>query len=253
MTHLQARSEKEKSCRRAVIVSAAKDLFYARGYSVTVDEIAEKAKLSKATLYLYYKNKDELYVAAMLEGFQGLEERLTKVIKSRKGIEEKLKGFGFAFLDYMLENRKFFRMTQHYLAEEFHARISSDPAQFVQMEISRHVQYMVDLIQQGIDHGLFKEGLNARHFTTVMWRTFTGLLDLAIAEECADARTGRWGEIFALSLTTMLDGAKPGRGKGKGTKKSGPGVSKKRGGDKQNRRQPDRLHEDKKLEAQVSS
>ena len=43
MTHLQARSEKEKNRRKKVIVAAAKKLFYDKGYSVSVDEIAAAA------------------------------------------------------------------------------------------------------------------------------------------------------------------------------------------------------------------
>ena len=228
MTELQARSEEEKNRRKTVIVSAAKELFYDRGYSVSVDEIAAKAKLSKATLYLYYKNKDELYVAAMLEGFHGIEDRLVKAIKSVKGLEEKLKAFYFAFLDYMLENRKFFLITQHYLAEDFRAKVSIDPVRLVGKEISRLLPYGVELLQQGIEQGLFKKGLNAEHFITIFWRTCTGLLDLAIAEDCTDARTGRWGEVFALAITTMLDGARSTKQQKKSAKRSKPKTSTKR-------------------------
>lgn len=208
MSYLLARTKEEKSRRRAVIVSAAKELFYKNGYRVGLDEIAAKAKLSRATLYLYFKNKDELYVAAMLEGFHGAEAAFMKASKSGRGVEDKIKRFYYAWLDYMLENREFFRITQHYLAEDFAARISLDPTQLVDKEIARLLPHLADLIQEGIEQGVFKEGLNALHLATILWRTWTGLMDVAIAEECKDPRTGRWGEIFDLAITVALDGTR---------------------------------------------
>ncbi len=189
-----------------MIVSAAKQLFYDKGYGVSVDEIAAKAKLSKATLYLYYKNKDELYVAAMMEGFAGLEERFKEAKHSEKPLEEKLRNMYLSFVDYMLLNRKFFRITQHYLAEDFDTRISSGAADIVRGEILRHVDYVREMINEGIDCGLLRQDLDVNAFTTILWRTATGLLDLAVADKSSNSSTGRWGEIFASSYSVLMDG-----------------------------------------------
>ena len=42
-------------------------MFFEKGYfGSTIDEIARRAGISKGTVYLYFKNKDELYVSLML-------------------------------------------------------------------------------------------------------------------------------------------------------------------------------------------
>lgn len=228
MTYLQARSEKEKNRRKKVIVSAAKQLFYDKGYGVSVDEIAAKAKLSKATLYLYYKNKDELYVAAMMEGFQGMEDALTNARQSGGSIEDRLKAVYYAFIDYMLENRKFFRITQHYLAEDFDARISAGVADVVRGEILRHVDYVRELVKEGVNCGLLRQDLDVNAFTTIFWRTGTGLLDLAVADESSDRGTGRWKEIFEKSYSIFMDGTRARKGKTSAASGSKPKASKKK-------------------------
>ncbi|MEO8168159.1 MAG: helix-turn-helix domain-containing protein, partial [bacterium] len=55
------RKEREKEHRREDIIAAAQKIFFEKGLpSATMDEIAEAAELSKGTLYLYYKSKEDL-------------------------------------------------------------------------------------------------------------------------------------------------------------------------------------------------
>lgn len=58
---------KEKEERVKEIIAAAKAVFFEKGYfGSTIDEIAQRAGISKGTVYLYFKNKDELYASLML-------------------------------------------------------------------------------------------------------------------------------------------------------------------------------------------
>lgn len=59
----QRRAEQKRE-RREAILDAAESVFGARGAAnATMDEIAEAADVSKGTLYLYFKSKDDLFVA----------------------------------------------------------------------------------------------------------------------------------------------------------------------------------------------
>lgn len=214
MTYLQARSDEEKNLRKKAIIAAAKDLFYEKGYGVPVDEIAKKAKLSKATLYLYFRNKDELYVAAIREGFLRLEESFQRTLAPDLSVEESLESVLYAFLNYMLENRKFFRMTQHYLAEDFRERISSDPDQRLDKEIRRLLPYVTRIVERGMDEGVFRKDLRPSDFTTIAWRMSTGLLDLAVSDETANTREGRWAELFQRAMAILMEGARARRNNG---------------------------------------
>ena len=55
--------EKKKEDKRATILKAASDVFKGRRFDeVTLDEIAVRAGVGKGTLYLYFKNKEDLFL-----------------------------------------------------------------------------------------------------------------------------------------------------------------------------------------------
>mgnify|MGYP006293938867 FL=1 len=56
------RKRREREQRRAQILEAAKKVFSSKGFnSATMEEIAGEAELSPGTLYIYFKNKEELH------------------------------------------------------------------------------------------------------------------------------------------------------------------------------------------------
>ncbi|MEM7587266.1 MAG: TetR/AcrR family transcriptional regulator [Acidobacteriota bacterium] len=60
----RARTAQAKEERRQLLLQAALDEFYEKGFAAArTDDIAERAGLSKGTLYLYFKSKDELFTA----------------------------------------------------------------------------------------------------------------------------------------------------------------------------------------------
>lgn len=69
------RKEREKQEMRKLIISAAMDMFIKDGYEKTsIRNIAEKIEYSPATIYLYYKDKDELFYEIQREAFDQLHE-----------------------------------------------------------------------------------------------------------------------------------------------------------------------------------
>jgi AcrR family transcriptional regulator len=88
---IQERKQRERERRRQQIIVAAKRVFSEKGYSKsTMEDIAREAELSPGTLYLYFKNKDELYASLSLRILQYLNIRLEDV-KKEPDIEPHLK------------------------------------------------------------------------------------------------------------------------------------------------------------------
>ena len=77
---IQERKEREKERRRQQIMVAAKRVFNEKGFTkATMEDIAARAELSAGTLYLYFKNKDELYASLSLRVLQYLNIRLEQL------------------------------------------------------------------------------------------------------------------------------------------------------------------------------
>ncbi|MEE4606432.1 MAG: TetR/AcrR family transcriptional regulator [Desulfobacteraceae bacterium] len=88
---IQERKQRERERRRQQIIVAAKRVFSEKGYSkATMEDIAREAELSPGTLYLYFKNKDELYASLSLRILQYLNIRLEDV-KREKDVEPRKK------------------------------------------------------------------------------------------------------------------------------------------------------------------
>ncbi|MBW1642247.1 MAG: TetR/AcrR family transcriptional regulator [Deltaproteobacteria bacterium] len=76
----EKRKEREKERRRQQILVSAKRVFSEKGFSkATMEDIATDAELSPGTLYLYFKNKEELYASLSLRILQYLKIRVDHV------------------------------------------------------------------------------------------------------------------------------------------------------------------------------
>ena len=64
------------------IIDAARELFYAQGYEVTIDAIAQQASVAKPTIYVHFGSKDALVQAvlesASAEFFRQLQLEVTR-------------------------------------------------------------------------------------------------------------------------------------------------------------------------------
>jgi AcrR family transcriptional regulator len=82
---IQERKTREKERRRQQIMVAAKRVFVEKGFTkATMEDIAKDAELSAGTLYLYFKNKNELYASLALCVFQYLLIRLDRLTNDEK-------------------------------------------------------------------------------------------------------------------------------------------------------------------------
>jgi AcrR family transcriptional regulator len=71
---LVERRQKEKDQRRKNVINIASKLFFLKGYEkVSMDEIANEAEVSKATLYFYFNDKESLYFAIVNRGIKILK------------------------------------------------------------------------------------------------------------------------------------------------------------------------------------
>ena len=63
------RRQREKDERRKLILEKAQELFRSNGFSgTTIRQIAQACELATGTLYLYYKDKDHIYLELINEG-----------------------------------------------------------------------------------------------------------------------------------------------------------------------------------------
>ncbi len=112
---ISERREREKERRRNDILDAAEKVFFSRGFNVaTMDEIAEQAELSKGTLYLYFKSKEELYLGISQRAMQLLVDLFNSAVESQSTGVEKIRAIGEAYYRYSQEHSEYFSTIVHY-------------------------------------------------------------------------------------------------------------------------------------------
>lgn len=101
--------------KRAAILDAARTIFSRKGYADTaVDDVAEEARVAKGTLYLYFKSKEELYLAALASDLRAMAAEARKEMDRVTGLREKLRAFLRVRVEYSKSREDFLRI---YLAE----------------------------------------------------------------------------------------------------------------------------------------
>jgi AcrR family transcriptional regulator len=205
---IKDRREREKLDRRNAIISAAQDIFWEKGYEATMDEIAEKVELSKPTLYLYFKNKDDLYASIALGGFEALKERFKQVADSGDDVEAKVRSMYRAFIEFNTEHREVSRITEFVLSEKGRDKVSGELSEQMSRDISDLLGFGASVIQEGIDRGVFTDGLDPLVVSVIVWRVSVGLIDLAIEEGLPDREPAYYDRLFESALAILTEGVR---------------------------------------------
>lgn len=151
------RKEREREQRRQTILESAKHVFMTYGLEhASMDRIAQEAELAKGTLYLYFKSRDELIVALMVEDLEGLLIELEKVSSKRIGAEKKLVECVTAFYRFSCDNEFFYRvMTTLKSQAVFACADEGFPMHQFKAQNMRMMEIMEGIVQEGVDAGTF--------------------------------------------------------------------------------------------------
>lgn len=109
MSYIADRRQEEKDRRRAEIVDAAETLYRDLGWdAVTMDAVARKARLSRALVYVYFKDKSELLLAITERAMEVLRTRFEEAgTRARMGLDQ-IEAMGRAYMAYGVEFPHYF-------------------------------------------------------------------------------------------------------------------------------------------------
>ena len=142
-----------RKAARAQILRAAADLFRERGYQAsTVDHIAARLGMSKASLYTHFRAKEEMLAAISRETIEAFTRDLNLVLASRLGAEDKLRTVVRQHVQFVIANRSFLTV---FFGEE-----ANLPPRFVRSLAAQKDRYdkgVERIVGEGIRSGVFRE------------------------------------------------------------------------------------------------
>ena len=174
---IQERKQREKKLRRGQIMDAAKKVFSAKGFNrATMEEIASEAELSPGTLYLYFKNKEELHTSLSINILQFLTRELKSFVdRDDMGAEEKLHALKDAFIMVYEHDPLVLINLFHLQSGETLKNLSGDALESIKKTSAEALSTITSIVKEGIEQGVFVE----RHpvaLADILWATYSGVV-----------------------------------------------------------------------------
>jgi TetR/AcrR family transcriptional regulator len=182
---ISERRERERERRKNEIIDAAEKVFFKNGFErSSVEKVAEEAELSKATLYLYFKSKEELYYAVCQRAEGKLYEQVDKAIKKADDISTKIKAFLNAFVEFQHRHPDHFDALFYLQTHPF----KLDPEYELMIENRKrdqiYINHWIELIDEGKKEGLIRDGLDPIKTVLLIWMQLSGFLKISSVWQC---------------------------------------------------------------------
>jgi len=182
------RREREKEQRREDILDAAEKIIFSRGLKeATMDEIAEAAELSKGTLYLYFKSKEDMYFGINHRALRILRGMFETAMSTPITGVEKTREIGRAYYEFSRKYPDYFEAMMHFDAEV------TRPEEIGPVGIECHREGMAVLglvaesIRQGIRDGSIRGDLDPKRTAILLWAQTDGVIRI-VARKCEHMR-----------------------------------------------------------------
>ncbi|MDC0480321.1 TetR/AcrR family transcriptional regulator [Candidatus Marinimicrobia bacterium] len=146
--------QEKQDQRKNQILKAALSVIVKNGYERSrMDDIVHSSQLSKGAIYHYYKSKKEVYLSLVDHWVKLYNAGFIENIEHTKSASNQLKGLFNYFLEQYDKNPSAFK-----ILVEFWSLSGRDPEfnQKLQKVYSEFLEYIVQIIQTGIDSGEFK-------------------------------------------------------------------------------------------------
>jgi AcrR family transcriptional regulator len=204
---IQERKEREKERRRQQIIVAAKRVFSEKGFSrATMEDIAQQAELSPGTLYLYFRNKDELYASLSLRILQYLNIRLDHVIKEEEvSPNQRMEALKEAMYDVYKFDPLIMVNMFHLQSSETLTNLTPELFQDIQKLSQRSLKAITKIFGEAIEAGLLMD-LNPSTLADILWSLFSGMVLREENKRIVDRNDDFLKETLDLAFGIFLRG-----------------------------------------------
>lgn len=173
------RKEREKQMRRDLILQSAEAVFFEKGlHATTLDEVAEKAEVSKGTIYLYFASKEDLYYSLMTNGLSMLLKIFQDTKPEEKSPWDALLGFGKAYFRFSQEQSYLFKMLAVVENPVVSEQVSPEAVSRLEEMSNSVLSYVAKFVQRGIEAGDFRKDVSAYNAVILFWVSLSGVLNL---------------------------------------------------------------------------
>ena len=178
------RKKEPESVHRERIASAASTLFMEKSIAETsMDDIAKAAGYSKATLYVYFQNKEEIISVLVLKSMKKLYHYISSALEQKKNTKARYELICRGLVQYQEEFPFYFRLALDKINIDFTDKdsLSEDVKTYQVGEAINKA--LLDFLISGTEKGDLRSDLNPLLTILNFWGLLSGLVQLAAAKE----------------------------------------------------------------------
>jgi len=178
------RKEREKQQRREEIMQAAEVVFFSKGFEKsTMDDVAEKAELSKGTLYLYFKSKEDLHMAVARKAIHLLRNYTSKASEGEGTALEKLGQMGRACIEFSRSHPDHMKaiMTLEEVEPQSISLSTSDVQDMIYNEST--VGAVIQIVEQGVREELIRSDIPTALVAHTLWMSVLSVIRFVTAKK----------------------------------------------------------------------
>lgn len=199
------RKERDRQLREQDILRAAEHVFATRGFhDAAIQDIAKDAQYATGTIYLYFKDKEALYLALVEKKFSHFFSLIKEKVDEAKDPDEKLKVLVSQQLAYFAANQDFYRI---YFSERdglrwaFKNKFSASTVN----KFTRYLDYITCLIRKAQGQGLIRNDFDAKHLAFVLYSAVKAVIMRWLRQE--SYKTANLGAASDFIMDVFLNGA----------------------------------------------
>jgi AcrR family transcriptional regulator len=180
MNRANGQEESGRGNRGPELLQVARKLFFEQGYhGTTVEQVARAAGFSKRTVYLYFKNKDELFLSVGEEGLLILRQKLESLDPSKMTVEEGIRAVLEVYLEFAREHPQYFRIIFQEATAEMIRKIPIDFRRRLEEHERGCLAVVVAVAEKAIEEGIVA-GIEPWEIAAAFWGTVTGIVLLSM-------------------------------------------------------------------------
>lgn len=181
---ISERRSREKDRRRNAILKAAKGLIARYGVEgMSMNQLAESTELNKATLYLYFEDKDDLVDAVVCEGLVLLEKEHQEADRPALSGFDKVTNLVRATFAFYKRQPVYFYALNHQERRKAADRRDTPFAAKGNEVAARIFDRIAEGLRQGIKEGSIRQGIDVKMFLVLLYAQMYGVTHTIYAKE----------------------------------------------------------------------
>ena len=178
------RKKEPRSVHRENIVSAASVLFMEKGIAATsMDDIAKAAGYSKATLYVYFENKEEIVGILVLNSMKKLDDYISSALIQHEATKARYDFICRGLVQYQEEFPFYFKMVLDKINIDFESKnylLEEKETYQIGEEINEKIK---NFLLSGMEKGDLRDDLEIMPVIFNFWGMLSGIIQLAANKE----------------------------------------------------------------------